>query len=95
METAPKDGSEVYVRRVHNGHLVSEGLAVFGFLAVDAPSRFPIGPDPLGRLSATQYAAEARSREEWTATPRWLQPDRRYAFPEPTAWRSSPQTSAA
>lgn len=86
IETAPKDGREVYVKRVREGRLVAEGLAVFGHLAAAAPSRRPMGVDPLGRLSAADYAREDADRTAWAESAKWLKPDRLYAFPTPTHW---------
>jgi hypothetical protein len=48
MKEALRDGREVMVRRVHDGQVVAEGLAVFGIVAPDAPIRSPMPPDPLG-----------------------------------------------
>lgn len=90
IDTLPeemRDGRQVWVRRVHEGRVISEGFAVFGLPHEDAPMRRPLGPDPLNRLSAADYAAERQAREAMVARGRWLNPDRMYAFPEPTEWR--------
>jgi hypothetical protein len=90
IETAPKDGSKVWVRRMHQGRLVTEGWAVFGICHPAAPQLRALGTDPLGRLSADDYARE----EEWiTASAnrkQWLLPDRMYSFPTPTHWKETP-----
>lgn len=85
IDSAPKDGSEVYVRRVFEGRVVKEGLAVFDVPVPTAPMLESIGPDPLGR--PVDYASEARWIEEAKVNKRWLNPDRGYAFPTPTEWR--------
>lgn len=87
IETAPKDGRPVRVRRTYEGRVIKEGVAVFGLLAADAPARRSIGPDPLGRLSIADYAREGAAREEWVNGLRWLNEDRMHAFPTPTEWR--------
>jgi len=86
IETAPKDGTVVHVRRVAPSGMIFEGPAVWDVLAAAAPSRQGAGPDPLGRLSASDYARENDERAAWTAEPKWLKPDRLYAFPTPTEW---------
>lgn len=86
IETAPRTGEPVHVRRVYNGRVVKEGKAVFGFFHKDAPSRYGLGADGLGRMSAADYAREDAARKAFTETPRWLKEDRMYAFPEPTEW---------
>jgi len=87
IETAPKDGTIVILRRVYKGELVAEGEGLFGFLHEDAPSRQPLPPDPLRRESGEDYARHVASTAEWSASPHWLRPDRMYAFPPPTHWK--------
>jgi hypothetical protein len=78
IDSAPKDGSRVWAKRVHEGHIVKEGVAVWGINSADAPMRQwasggldgPIPPDP-----------------EYADTARWLTEDRRYSFPTPTHWK--------
>lgn len=78
IEEAPKDGSRQWVKRVHDGHLIREGFAVWGVNCADAPMRReldgglggPIPPD-----------------HDYADTPRWLTEDRMYSFPTPTHWR--------
>lgn len=72
MDTAPKDGSPVWVRCVHNGKLVTRYWAVWGIMAEDAAMR--------------RWAAEGIADPDYADTPRWLTEDRLYAFPTPTAW---------
>lgn len=86
IATAPKDGAPVYVKRVHEKRLVCEGTSVFGLLHDHAPSRKPMGLDPLGRLAPQDYAREARITAEWSSSAKWLKPDRMHAFPMPTHW---------
>jgi hypothetical protein len=83
IETAPKDGRPVWVRRLYEGRVVKEGWAVFDSLADAAPMRQwadggldpPIPPD--------HEAANER---------RWCNPDRLYRFPTPTHWlREAPE----
>ncbi len=77
IETAPKDGSKVWAKRVYNDRIVKEGWAVFDSLRDGAPMRqwmsggldAPIAPDN----------AEAD-------TPRWSNADRLHRFPTPTHW---------
>jgi len=88
------DGREVAVKRVFEGRVVKEGLAVFDFLHEKAPARQPLGPDPLGRLSAEDYARETNDTREYVGKKRWLNPGRMYAFPAPTHF-ACPTTSAA
>lgn len=86
IETAPKDGSVVHVRRVAPSGMIFEGPAVWATLYMDAPSRSGMGADPLGRLSGADYAREEKERAEWVSGAKWLKPDRLYAFPTPTEW---------
>jgi hypothetical protein len=87
IKTAPHDGSVVWVKRVFNGRLVAEGEAVFDLLDSAAPSLRGVGPDPLGRLSAADYARENNERALWAGQRMWLRPDRLYRFPTPTHWK--------
>lgn len=86
IESAPKDGSEVRVKRVYKGRIVKEGMAVFDHLAPSAPSRAPMDHDPLNRMSPADCAREARDTAAYAAGKRWLLPGRMYAFPTPTHW---------
>ena len=90
IESAPQDGSVVRVKRVFKDRIVKEGDAVFGILGESAPGRSSIGADPLGRLSAADYAREASDRDGWAAEAKWLTVDRMYAFPTPTHWLPAP-----
>jgi hypothetical protein len=88
IETLPSemmDGRQVHVKRVYKGSLISEGYAVYGTPVPEAPMCQPLGPDPLGRLY--DAAKDMEWAEHSRITPRWMQPDRVYAFPEPTHWR--------
>lgn len=83
IESAPRDGSPVWVKRVHEGRVVKEGWAVWGVNSDDAPMRQwgdgglgePIPPD-----------------NDFADTARWLNPDRRYSFPTPTHWKPDAPT---
>lgn len=88
IDTAPKD-RPIYARCVFNGHIVSEGLAVWGLLADIAPARRSADLDPLGRLTAEDYAREDQLRAAYVAKERWLTADRLYTFPTPTDWREA------
>lgn len=90
IETAPKNGTPIMAKRVYQGRLVAEGVAVWGDLHDAAPSRTPLGIDPLGRLSAADYQREAAATAEWSSTAKWLREDRMYAFPAPTHWKRIP-----
>jgi hypothetical protein len=39
IETAPQDGSEVWVKRVYQGRCIREGYAVWGVNSQDSPMR--------------------------------------------------------
>lgn len=101
IETAPKDGNPVWVKRVWQGEVVSEGQAVFALLHPAAPSLRAPDPDPLGRPEVAAFdndPARIPEREAWRTTPKWLLPDRMYLFPEPTHWRREgrpPETKKA
>lgn len=77
IKTAPRDGRRIWVKRVYQDKLVSEGWAVWGVNSADAPMRRwgygglsgPIPPD-----------------NEYADTARWLTEGRRYSFPSPTHW---------
>jgi hypothetical protein len=86
IETAPRDGSVVRVKRVYQGRVIAEGDAVFGVAHPAAPQRQSLGPDPLGRLSAADYEAEDAATIAYADKPKWLKPDRMCSFPEPTHW---------
>lgn len=95
IESAPKDGSKVWVKRMsptgklyNKTGVVAEGWAVFDVPDARAPMLSPLGPDPLGR--PVDYAGELRGIEEARVTRRWLKPDRMYAFPTPTHWLPTP-----
>ncbi|RIA37510.1 hypothetical protein DFR49_3395 [Hephaestia caeni] len=85
IDSAPLDGSEVHVKRVHRGRLVAEGKAVWNTPVAAAPMLEPIGPDPLNR--PVDYGRELREIEAAEVTPRWMKSDRMHAFPSPTHWR--------
>lgn len=76
IETAPKDGSRQWVKRVHEGRVVKEGWAVWGVNSADAPMRHA---DDYGPADIA-----------YADTPRWLTEDRRYSFPTPTHWSPKP-----
>jgi hypothetical protein len=86
IDTAPKDGTVIRLKRVYKGRVIAEGVGLFGSLHGAAPSREVLGPDPLGRLRATDYAALAEATRVWSASEKWLREDRMYAFPTPTHW---------
>lgn len=89
IETAPKDGRRVWVKRMSPNNpdrIVSEGWAVWGVCSPLAPQRQSLGIDPLGRLSASDYAQEAIDRENYADQAKWLKPDHLYSFPTPTHW---------
>lgn len=79
-----RDGREVYVRRVHDGRLVKEGLACFASAAADAPMRRPID-EPSVSFRAPFVETQAQ-RDVQADQRRWLKPALLHAFPEPTEW---------
>ena len=87
IETAPKDGTIIGLRRIYKGSVIAEGPGLFGRLHEEAPSRGGLGPDPLGRLTADDYRREDEARKEWSESAKWLRADRLYAFPTPTHWK--------
>ena len=90
IETAPKDGTLVRLKRVYQGEVVTEGEGLFGQLRSDAPGRKPLGPDPLGRLTPADYHREAQETQAWADEDKWVKADRMYAFPTPTHWMPLP-----
>lgn len=92
IETAPTDGSVVWVKRMSPSkpdQIVSEGWAVFGVCHADAPQRQSLGIDPLGRLSSADYAREEAQTKAHADAAKWLRPGRMYSFPTPTHWSPS------
>jgi hypothetical protein len=79
MENAPRDGRMVYVKREYEGQIIKEGWAVWGVNSADAPMR-QWGQGGLGGPIPPDNA--------YADKPRWLNPDRRFSFPTPTAWAS-------
>lgn len=90
IESAPKDGTVVLLKRIYEGRKVAEGPGLFGILHPAAPSRNGAGIDPLGRLTAADYAKEDRTREAFVRSAKWLIVDRMYLFPTPTHWQPLP-----
>jgi hypothetical protein len=89
IETIPEemlDGREVMVKRVYEGKIVKQGMAVFGVCHDSAPQRSPIGADPLGRLTLADYVRENEASQLFAEQRKWLRPDRMYSFPTPTHW---------
>ncbi len=73
IETAPKDGRRVEVRRVHEGEIVYEGPAVWRSV------RFPALSDPISQKQfAEEYEAEG-----------WMDPDQDKRVPTPTHWKAT------
>lgn len=77
IETAPKDGTRVWVKRVYEGRIVKEGWAVYSALAACAPMR---QRDDGGLSPDILPDNEGADRE------RWSNPDRLHRFPTPTHW---------
>ncbi len=86
IDEAPHDGTVVRVRRIYEGRVVKDGLAVFDVLHAAAPMRQGLGLDPLGRLSAADYRREAADLARDVHAKHWLLPDRMYKFPTPTQY---------
>ena len=77
IDSAAKDGTRVWVKRVYQRRKIAEGWAVWGVNSADAPMRQwsdggIYGMDPPDHAYAD--------------TERWLTEDRRYSFPTPTHW---------
>lgn len=90
IDSAPKDGTVLRLKREHDGHVVKEGAGVWGPRAANAPLRHPTGPDPLGRMTAADLRLEEASRVAYADEPAWLTEDRLYSFPTPTHWMPLP-----
>lgn len=78
IDSAPKDGSKAWVRRVYNGNAQEARWAVWGPMASDAPMR----SSAPGGLYAPIPADNAYADESG-----WCTEDRRYHVPTPTEWR--------
>lgn len=79
METAPKDGTVIKVKRVFEGGLIYEGLACWRTV------KFPaLPPHP---LSGDIYAPA----EDATG---WMRHDSEHRVPEPTHWMPAAPTPA-
>lgn len=78
IETAPKDGSKVWVRRSYNDGALRAAWAVWGPMGHDAPMR----TSSAGGLYATIPADNA-----YADIPAWCTEDMRYHVPTPTEWR--------
>ena len=78
IQTAPKDGRPVWVRRCYEGKIVKEGWAVWSINSADAPMRHT-------QDAGTPWALDADIA--YADTARWLTEDRRFSFPNPTEWR--------
>lgn len=72
IETAPKDGTRVQLRRIYKGSVVAEGEGLFGTLHDQAPVRQGRG----ARVADSAFVTRKH----------WLRADRMYVFPEPTHW---------
>ena len=81
IETAPRDGSRVWVKRVYEGRIVKEGWAVYDSLVADAPMRQWTNGGLYAPIPPDHEAADAG---------RWSNPDRLHRFPTPTHWMPEP-----
>ena len=79
IKTAPRDGRRVWVKRIFRRSIIKEGWAVWDTMAPDAPIRSKWG----GHALADPIPGD----NQYADTPRWLNEDRRHAFPMPTHWR--------
>ncbi|OBQ68937.1 hypothetical protein EFV37_29305 [Mesorhizobium loti] len=73
IETAPKDGSTVHVKRVYEGAIIYEGPAVWRTV------RFGSLADPITGKTFAEV-------EDATG---WMRIDSEHRVPEPTHWRES------
>lgn len=76
IETAPRDGTRVQLRRIYKGSVVAEGEGLFGTLHDQAPVRQGRG----ARVADPVFVTRKH----------WLRADRMYLFPEPTHWMPRP-----
>jgi hypothetical protein len=84
IETAPKDGTLVYLIRHDGAEVIFRGKGLFGVRDATAPCFQPTPPDPLGR-SEIFHMIDADMRTE-ALKPAWIREGRMYLFPEPTHW---------
>lgn len=77
IDTAPKDGSTIWVKRVYEGRIVKEGWAVFASLADAAPMREWTGGGLYDDIPPDHESANR---------PDWCNADRLHRFPSPTHW---------
>jgi hypothetical protein len=80
ISEAPK-GVPVYVKRVYNGKIVKEGMAIFASLGPDAPMRQPVLDNGLWPPLPPDH--ESADREGWCNI------DRLHRFPSPTHYSLS------
>jgi|LULJ01.1.fsa_nt_gb hypothetical protein len=78
IETAPKDGTAIWARRVYEGSIIKEGWARWGVNAAGAPMRKSAPGGLYGVIPPDNDYADK---------PRWRTEDMMYSFPTPTEWR--------
>lgn len=90
IDTAPKDGTVIHVRRIYQRREIYDGPARWATLAPAAPCLKGMGPDPLNRMSSADYEQERRGLATMAKTEAWLASDRMYYVPMPTHWMPAP-----
>jgi hypothetical protein len=82
IETAPKDGTVLRLKRVFQRQIIAEGRGYFGTVTVNYSG------GPYVALSGLEYAEPTAA----TFTDIWVDEDRRHLFPAPTHWMPLPES---
>lgn len=92
IETAPKDGRVIWVKRVYDGRVIKESEAVFDWPHPQAPllELHGVAHSASGSIAPAYYSNKVKSDDKLAITKRWMIPNRLLAFPEPTHWMPLP-----